>query len=143
MHIIFLQKKAILWIEDSYLSMKHWFEGTNILMMDLFFYKHAAFGFTRHELVDWSGVDYLWIVMTVFYQLFGRKDHLYHMRNAHFKEETLTSRVSLTNFTLHCLFKVICIIFLRLTSRRKCEHYVQKLISSAVFINEIYGHCKR
>ncbi len=74
---IFLQKKAILWIEDSYLSMKHWFEGTNILMMDLFFYKHAAFGFTRHELVDWSGVDYLWIVMTVFYQLFGRKDHLY------------------------------------------------------------------
>ncbi len=26
-------------------------------------YKHAAFGFTRCYLMDWSGVDYLWIIV--------------------------------------------------------------------------------
>ncbi len=33
-------------------------------------YKHAAFGFTRCYLMDWSGVDYLWLLWC-FYQLFG------------------------------------------------------------------------
>ncbi len=32
-------------------------------------YKHTAFCFTRHELMDWSCVDYLWISWC-FYQLF-------------------------------------------------------------------------
>ncbi len=27
------------------------------------YYKHALFHFTRHSLVDWSGVDYLWIIV--------------------------------------------------------------------------------
>ncbi len=26
-------------------------------------YKHAAFLFTRHLLMDWSRVDYLWIIV--------------------------------------------------------------------------------
>ncbi len=31
--------------------------------MDLFSYKHAAFHFTGRQLMDWSGVDYLWIIV--------------------------------------------------------------------------------
>ncbi len=26
-------------------------------------YEHVTFGFTRCQLMDWSGVDYLWIIV--------------------------------------------------------------------------------
>ncbi len=33
-------------------------------------YKHTVFLFIRHKLMDWSQVNYMWIIV-MFYQLFG------------------------------------------------------------------------
>ncbi len=67
-HIIFLSwfrqnwcfslEKAILWIMNSYLSRKQWFEDNNVLMMDLYITKTDNFWLHKLDLMDCSCVDY-------------------------------------------------------------------------------------
>ncbi len=51
----FSLQEALLWIIDSCFGQKQQFKVKTSFFVS---YKHAAFGFTRHELLDWSGVDY-------------------------------------------------------------------------------------
>ncbi len=76
----FSLNETLLWITNSNYCRKQWFKCLN---NGFVCYNHAAFYFTRCSLMDWSHVDYLWVIVMFLSAVWTHSDGTHSLQRIH------------------------------------------------------------